>query len=242
VEPDTCSARATLQNDLRAAGSCRDPRCVQRARGQPRPGGRAVPVDRFGPDRRRSRSYVQAAKAPAGTLPPRGPLRQGAGAERGARSQRRFLQAGSSVFGWQRGGARSGTVPYGGGRTRRRRPKAGGALRSARASGRGCRRRLTATGRRRGGDDHDGAFCLLRCAERVCRRGEARALAPQPPPRHTSARHRSLSSGLCRLLQGRVGDGVMRCERLSLRPPPPPPGIGYDEPALVTTPCLRLKI
>jgi hypothetical protein len=72
VEPDTCSARATLQNDLRAAGSCRDPRCVQRARGQPRPGGRAVPVDRFGPDRRRSRSYVQAAKAPAGTLPPRG--------------------------------------------------------------------------------------------------------------------------------------------------------------------------
>jgi hypothetical protein len=84
VEPDTCSARATLQNDLRAAGSCRDPRCVQRARGQPRPGGRAVPVDRFGPDRRRSRSYVQAAKAPAGTLPPRGALRQGAGAERGA--------------------------------------------------------------------------------------------------------------------------------------------------------------
>jgi hypothetical protein len=41
------------------------------------------------------------------------------------------VQAGSSVFGWQRGGARSGTVPYGGGRTRRRRPKAGGALRSA---------------------------------------------------------------------------------------------------------------
>jgi hypothetical protein len=53
---------------------------------------------------------------------------------------------------------------------------------------------------RRGGDDHDGAFCLLRCA-----------------PPHTSARHRSLSSGLCRLLQGRVGDGVVRCERCASR-------------------------